>query len=219
MTGPMGPGPNGSDAPPPAEAALAEPVFALVTASAGETRRAAEHLGQLLGGGEVLGLVGSLGTGKTCFVQGLARGLGVPPEAYVCSPTFALVAPHQGRLLLHHVDLYRLADAEEATFIGYEDLFETESVVAIEWFERFPELWPSAYLRLDFAEEAPGSTAPPVGAGAGGAPGADILEDEVEEATLRAPRWVTVTAVGARYLSLAERWRAALEGGSGDRGV
>jgi tRNA threonylcarbamoyl adenosine modification protein YjeE len=109
--------------------------------------------------------------GKTRFVQGLASGLGVPAEAYVASPTFALVNTHRGRLPLQHVDLYRLEDPDEAVFIGYEDLFDGEAVVAIEWFERFPELWPAEFLWIELTDH-PAASASPVSPGAKSPPGA-----------------------------------------------
>ncbi len=80
----------------------------LTTTSAEETEAVGERLGRALGGGELIGLVGDLGAGKTCFVRGLARGLGVEPER-VHSPSFTMVTEYRGgRVPLTHVDLYRL---------------------------------------------------------------------------------------------------------------
>ena len=112
------------------------------------TRAAAEALGALLEGGEVIGLVGDLGTGKTCFTQGLARGLGVPPQAYVCSPTFALVNHHTGRLALYHVDLYRMRHAaSELIDLGLSEML-AHGVVLIEWAERAEEALPRPFWRI-----------------------------------------------------------------------
>lgn len=143
-----------SGALPLASGSLPPTIWTFATQSDEETKAAAACLGALLEGGEVMGLVGDLGAGKTCFVQGLARGLGVPGGAYVSSPTFSLISLHSGRVPLCHVDLYRLADPEEAIFVGYEDLFDGEAVVAIEWFERFPELWPAQFLSVVLLEGA-----------------------------------------------------------------
>lgn len=173
----------------------------LVTRSAEDTRHAAALLGALLEGGEVLGLVGGLGAGKTCFVQGLAKGLGVPPEAYVCSPTFALWCQHQGRVPLSHVDLYRLAAPEEAAFIGYEDLFDGVAVVAIEWFDVFPELWPAGFVRIVMSEQI----TPPQGEAGGEAA-------RFEEDPERGSRTLLVSGHGARHEELVRRFRAVLEG-------
>ena len=91
-----------------------------VTRSEGETEELAAELGKRLRGGEVLLLVGELGTGKTVFVRGLARGAGVDP-AEVSSPTFVLLTSYPGRLTLHHADLYRLrGDGDELELDGGE---------------------------------------------------------------------------------------------------
>src|SRR5262245_57447023 len=79
--------------------------------SADETQALAQRLGALLRGGDVLALSGGLGAGKTCFVQGLARGLGVGSDERVHSPTFTLAHEHAGlQAGLVHIDLYRLED-------------------------------------------------------------------------------------------------------------
>lgn len=100
--------------------------------SPAETRRIARATGTLAPPGLVLGIEGDLGSGKTCFVQGLARGLGVPADVYVTSPSYTLINSYEGRLPLHHVDLYRLtgADLED---IGLFDLMTPSAIVAIEW--------------------------------------------------------------------------------------
>jgi tRNA threonylcarbamoyladenosine biosynthesis protein TsaE len=109
------------------------------TASPAETEALAERLGAAAEGGEVLGLEGELGAGKTCFVRGLARGLGADPEA-VASPTFVIATEYRGgRLRLHHVDLYRLEPPLRDTLFLREVLYGA-GVVAVEWFDRlFPE--------------------------------------------------------------------------------
>jgi tRNA threonylcarbamoyladenosine biosynthesis protein TsaE len=97
------------------------------------TRRIARAVGTLAPPGLVLGLEGDLGSGKTCFVQGLARGLGVPADVYVTSPSYTLVNSYEGRLPLHHVDLYRLGGGADLEDIGLFDLMTPPAVVAIEW--------------------------------------------------------------------------------------
>jgi tRNA threonylcarbamoyladenosine biosynthesis protein TsaE len=72
-----------------------------------------ERLGRLLKGGEVLAVCGDLGAGKTCFIQGLAKGLGVR-ETYLASPTFIFIQKYQGRLPFYHADLYRIDRASDA---------------------------------------------------------------------------------------------------------
>lgn len=104
------------------------------TSSPDETRAVARCLGEGCRGGEVLLLIGDLGSGKTCFTQGLARGLAVPEDMRVTSPTFTLHAEYPGRLVLNHLDLYRLDDADSACGLGIEDMLgEPGTVTAIEW--------------------------------------------------------------------------------------
>src|SRR5581483_1012419 len=109
------------------------------------------HLGALLGreaaGGEVVGLSGPLGAGKTEFVKGLAKGLDVT-DAYVSSPTFILVHPHEGRLPLYHIDLYRLEKEDDAAGIGLEEYLEGDGVAAVEWAERGLRFLPEERLMI-----------------------------------------------------------------------
>ena len=124
----------------------------LDAATAAETQAIAERLGRLLAAGDVLALVGPLGAGKTTFVQGLARGLDVPPERHVASPTFALVNEHPGRVPLVHADLYRIEHERELAELGLIDAFD-RAAVAIEWLDRFPDAAPADRLQItiDFA--------------------------------------------------------------------
>lgn len=96
-----------------------------------------KQIGTQLRGGEILLLDGPLGAGKTVFVKGLASALGIDPEE-VTSPSFTLVNPYSGRLLLFHIDLYRLAEgASSAHAIDLEELLADEhAVLVIEWAER-----------------------------------------------------------------------------------
>ena len=90
-----------------------------------------ERLGRALRAGDVVALVGPLGAGKTTFIQGLARGTGVPAERHVASPTFALVNEHPGRVPLVHADLYRIVSRAELLELGLDDAFD-RAAVAIE---------------------------------------------------------------------------------------
>jgi tRNA threonylcarbamoyladenosine biosynthesis protein TsaE len=124
-----------------------------------------ERLGRALRAGDVVALVGPLGAGKTTFVQGLARGTGVPPERHVASPTFALVNEHPGRVALVHADLYRIASRAELEELGLDDAFD-RAAVAIEWLDRFPDAAPPDRLELAFAFAPAGArriTATPTG--------------------------------------------------------
>ncbi|HMF39039.1 MAG TPA: tRNA (adenosine(37)-N6)-threonylcarbamoyltransferase complex ATPase subunit type 1 TsaE [Polyangia bacterium] len=122
----------------------------LTAAGAADTQAIAERLGRLLAAGDVLALVGPLGAGKTTFVQGLARGLGVPSDRHVASPTFALVNEHPGRVPLVHADLYRIEDARELAELGLTDAFD-RAAVAIEWLDRFPDAAPTERLEIAIA--------------------------------------------------------------------
>jgi tRNA threonylcarbamoyladenosine biosynthesis protein TsaE len=118
------------------------------THSPEETQALGERLGRILAAGDVVSLVGELGAGKTCFVQGLARGLGVPADRRIASPTFTIVNEHFGRLKLYHVDLYRLEEERELREIGLADYLEGGGVAIVEWFDRFPEYRPPDRIDL-----------------------------------------------------------------------
>ena len=123
---------------------------ALVTTSASETEAAGEGLARSLAAGDVLLLEGDLGSGKTTFVRGLARGLGV--TAPVASPTFQLVRVYPGPLPLAHADLYRLEDPASALAdLGLEELAD-QGVAVVEWGDRIA--WPGA-ARIRIEEEGP----------------------------------------------------------------
>jgi tRNA threonylcarbamoyladenosine biosynthesis protein TsaE len=108
----------------------------IVTRSARETQTLAAAVAAALPPGAVLLLDGELGGGKTTFVQGLARGLGISREPL--SPTFVLVREYDGLL---HVDLYRLAAAEAAS-LAWDDYLDGERLVAVEWSSRLPADFP-----------------------------------------------------------------------------
>jgi tRNA threonylcarbamoyladenosine biosynthesis protein TsaE len=112
-----------------------------------------ERLGRALRAGDVIALVGPLGAGKTTFVQGIARGAGVPPGRHVASPTFALVNEHPGRVPLVHADLYRVADPRELEELGLRDAFD-RAAVAIEWLDRFPDAAPTDRLDIEIEIDA-----------------------------------------------------------------
>lgn len=104
--------------------------------------------GQLRAGDCVL-LYGDLGAGKTVFARGIARGLGV--SGPVVSPTFTLACRYEGRLTLHHFDLYRLSGADEFIEAGLSDLLSEGAVSVVEWPERCPEMMPTDHLAVDIA--------------------------------------------------------------------
>ncbi len=121
--------------------------------SPAETRALAAALAATLRPGAVLALHGDLGSGKTCFVQGLARALGV--RQAVTSPTFVLVQIYDGPLPLVHVDLYRLHGLDDLASLGLDDLLETRGIVVIEWAERARDWLPPQTIHITFE---PGTT-------------------------------------------------------------
>jgi tRNA threonylcarbamoyladenosine biosynthesis protein TsaE len=116
------------------------------------TRRIGARLGRHLRPGDVILLLGELGTGKTCFTQGIGRGLGVTDP--VKSSSFVLVNEYGGRLKLYHADLYRLEDPREVMDLALEET-AADGVLAVEWPERaWDELPPEHLLvRLDWEDE------------------------------------------------------------------
>ena len=112
------------------------------------TRALGQSLAALLEDGMVVALSGDLGAGKTCFAQGVARGLGVPASIPVTSPTFALMNRYAGRLLLHHFDLYRLDDPEALMEMGLDEELGAHGVALVEWAEK--GRLPVAALRVRF---------------------------------------------------------------------
>jgi tRNA threonylcarbamoyladenosine biosynthesis protein TsaE len=122
----------------------------------GDTRRIGEQLGRWLEGGEVIALEGDLGAGKTCFVQGLALGLGVDPSVPVTSPTFTLVGEYPGRLALRHADFYRVESYARLDDAGFDDLVDPRGVLVVEWPQRFPDAIPRDRLdvRIEVVSES-----------------------------------------------------------------
>lgn len=107
-------------------------------------------------GGEIIGLVGELGAGKTSFVRGLAEGLGVGKEAWIRSPTFTLINEYHGRLAIYHIDLYRIGDRADLESLGLREYLYSDGVSLIEWFERLPADEVDEYLEINFAHGAAG---------------------------------------------------------------
>lgn len=127
---------------------------ARLTRSAAETEQVAAEMAAGFAGGEVVLLTGELGAGKTAFVRGLARGLGVDP-AEVASPTFVLLTAYPGRVTLHHADLYRLEAKDADRDLGLEELPGPRGVLAVEWAERLSDVpWPRVWrVALEHAGE------------------------------------------------------------------
>lgn len=118
-----------------------------ISHSPAQTRRIAERLAILLRASDVICLEGELGTGKTCFVQGIGQGLNAKPP--ITSPSYTLIneCPTPSPLpSLYHIDLYRIESADEALAIGLEEYLHGKGICAIEWADRAREIMPSAHL-------------------------------------------------------------------------
>ena len=117
---------------------MAQPsALEFVTHTPEETRQLGERLGRLLRPGHVVGLIGELGTGKTCLIQGWVRELGTAPGVLVNSPSFTLVQTYPTQWgAVHHIDLYRLAEPEDLHPLGLEELLDQGNLCLVEW----PEL-------------------------------------------------------------------------------
>jgi len=118
------------------------------TNSEEETRRLGERLGKALGPGDVVGLIGDLGTGKTVLAQGIVAGLGGREDAV--SPSFTLVNVYEAPLPVYHLDFYRLGREEDVESLGFRDLLDGRGVVLIEWADRVPASLPADRLEVTF---------------------------------------------------------------------
>jgi tRNA threonylcarbamoyladenosine biosynthesis protein TsaE len=163
------------------------PTLVARTSSVDETRALAGALAHLAQPGDLFVLAGDLGAGKTAFVQGFGAGLGVTEP--ITSPTFTLAQQYQGRLVVHHLDVYRLDQLGEVAELGLSELLDDRGVVLIEWGDAILPVLPNDYLevRLTFGDAA----------------GADVetdVGDDVRRISLRSfgPAW------GHRQVSLLQ---------------
>ena len=124
-----------------------------ITHSPAETEALGARLAEALDAGRVVAFTGDLGAGKTAFVSGMARALGV--EDRVTSPTFTIVNEYEGgRLPLFHFDMYRLGDADELFHIGWEDYLARGGICAVEWSENIAGALEGDALRVDIRRGA-----------------------------------------------------------------
>ena len=116
--------------------------------SPGETEALGARLAAALDPGAVVAFTGDLGAGKTAFVRGMARGLGIPHQ--ITSPTITIVNEYEdGRLPLFHFDMYRLSSADELFDIGWEDYLARNGVCAVEWSENIEDALDPGTIRVD----------------------------------------------------------------------
>jgi tRNA threonylcarbamoyladenosine biosynthesis protein TsaE len=124
--------------------------FTTLSSSEIQTRNWGKRLGKLLEGGEIVGLTGELGSGKTCFARGVAEGLDVGKEAWIRSPTFTLINEYDGRLPMYHIDLYRIGNARELEELNLREYLFSGGVSVVEWFEHLPEREVDEWLEINF---------------------------------------------------------------------
>jgi tRNA threonylcarbamoyladenosine biosynthesis protein TsaE len=111
-----------------------------------ETGKIGELVGSLVNSGDIICLIGDLGTGKTHLTKGIAKGLAI--EDHITSPTFTIVNEYTGRLKLYHFDVYRVNDPDEIAAIGFDEYIFSDGVSVIEWANYIQELIPSNNLTI-----------------------------------------------------------------------
>ncbi len=126
---------------------------AIVTNSPEETIRLGARLAKSLNKGDFIALEGDLGAGKTVFVKGLAKGLGVDDYRYVNSPSFVIVREYRGKKDLYHFDVYRLEEKDFYETIDYERYFYNSGFTVVEWAEKIKDLFPDEYLEIKINHE------------------------------------------------------------------
>ncbi len=118
-----------------------------------DTEKLGRFLGKTAGPGEVICLDGDLGAGKTTLSQAIARGLEVPANCYVTSPSFAILHEYEGRIPLYHMDFYRLQGVDEVLDLGFEEYFYLSGLTVIEWSKRAFEILPAERLSLEIMQD------------------------------------------------------------------
>jgi len=118
----------------------------LISDSREQTLEMGRLIGAILERGDIVALIGELGSGKTCLTQGMAKGLGVEENVPVVSPTFTLINEYPGKIPLIHLDVYRLSGPRDLEDMGYEEYFEGGGVIVIEWAEKIRDILPAKTL-------------------------------------------------------------------------
>jgi tRNA threonylcarbamoyladenosine biosynthesis protein TsaE len=128
--------------------------FKIVSRHPRQTLQLGEEVARHLKGGDILCFFGDLGSGKTTFIKGIARGLKISPQK-VRSPTFILMNAYEGRLPLFHFDLYRLEDVQDIRSIGCDEFLYDDGVSVVEWADRLGGLLPAEYLKVVLEHKSP----------------------------------------------------------------
>jgi len=128
----------------------------LISHSVEETIEIGARLAKKLKRGDVVALVGDLGSGKTVLTKGIARGLGVKNERYVNSPTFVIIKEYKGRLPLYHFDLYRLNRSNVLDLEAYDEYFYGDGVSVIEWADKIRRSLPAKRIEVKLSVASEG---------------------------------------------------------------
>ena len=123
------------------------------TESPEETQALGEKIGKTLKRGDVIALIGDLGTGKTCLTQGIARGARIAPDEIVSSPSYILINEYNGTVPIYHIDLYRLENSEEIAELGLSEYVEGDGICIIEWAERMADGLPDSCIKIHITLE------------------------------------------------------------------
>ena len=121
----------------------------ILTYSEEETEKIGEQMGKKLRPGDMVALVGELGSGKTCLIRGICKGLGVMDM--VSSPTFIIVHQYRGRVPVYHTDFYRIREGEGLEDIGLGEILSGDGVVLLEWADRAPEIVPPDAITVNLS--------------------------------------------------------------------
>ena len=126
-----------------------------ISKSEDNTFKIASNFAQKLKKGDIIGLIGDLGAGKTIFVKGVAKYFGINPDEVV-SPTFTIINEYEGKdFFIYHFDLYRIDTKADLENLGYEEYFTNKGIVLIEWPEKFEEILNSTnyIVKIEYLNE------------------------------------------------------------------
>lgn len=127
----------------------------LISDSREQTLEVGRLIGAILERGDIVALIGELGSGKTCLTQGMAKGMGVSENVPVVSPTFTLINEYPGKIPLFHLDVYRLSGPRDLEDMGYEEVFYGGGIIVIEWAEKIQDILPAKtlFVRMRYIDE------------------------------------------------------------------
>lgn len=121
-----------------------------ISESAEKTEEMGRKISSCLRSGDIVCLIGELGTGKTCFSRGLISGLAVASK-YIVSPTFTIINEYQGKFPVYHFDLYRLDSEDELEMLGFREYFYGSGVTVIEWADKLRRFLPNDRFEVHFS--------------------------------------------------------------------